>query len=54
MTSQVQSGFINTEKGLITGATVIINMNTINTMDLEGGSKESLDGHLMSDDFFRT
>lgn len=49
---QVQSGFIDTENGLITGATVIINMATINTTDLEGGSKESLDGHLMSDDFF--
>lgn len=50
----IQSGFINTESGLITGATVIINMTTINTIDLEGGSKESLDGHLMSDDFFGT
>ncbi|MDA9864394.1 YceI family protein [Flavobacteriales bacterium] len=49
---QIQSGFIDTENGLITGATVIINMGTINTTDLEGGSKESLDGHLMSDDFF--
>jgi len=49
---QVQSGFITAEKGLITGATVIIDMKTINTLDLEGGGKESLDGHLKSDDFF--
>ena len=49
---QVQSGFITAEKGLITGATVIIDMTSINTTDLEGGSKESLDGHLKSDDFF--
>ena len=49
---QVQSGFITAEKGLITGATFIIDMKTINTLDLEGGGKESLDGHLKSDDFF--
>jgi len=51
---QMQSGFLSTEKGLITGATVIIDMTSINTTDLEGGSKESLDGHLKSDDFFGT
>lgn len=49
---QISSGYIDMENGLITGATVIIDMTTINTLDLEGGSKESLDGHLKSDDFF--
>lgn len=49
---QISNGFITSEKGLVTGATVIIDMTSINTTDLEGGSKESLDGHLMSDDFF--
>ena len=38
---------------MISAATVIIDMASINTLDLEaGGGKESLDGHLMSDDFF--
>jgi len=49
---QISSGYINIEAGLVTGASVIIDMTSINTTDLEGGSKESLDGHLMSDDFF--
>ena len=49
---QISNGYINIEEGLVTGASVIIDMTSINTTDLEGGSKESLDGHLMSDDFF--
>jgi len=49
---QISNGFVTVENGLISAATVVIDMNTINTLDLEGGSKESLDGHLKSDDFF--
>ena len=51
---QISSGFVTMESGLITAATVTIDMTTINTLDLEGGSKASLDGHLKSDDFFGT
>ena len=48
----ISNGMITVTDGLISAATVVIDMNTINTLDLEGGSKESLDGHLRSDDFF--
>jgi len=49
---QVSNGLITVTDGLISAATVIIDMTTINTLDLDGGAKESLDGHLSSDDFF--
>jgi len=49
---QINNGMLTVENGLISSATVIIDMSSINTLDLEGGGKESLDGHLKSDDFF--
>jgi polyisoprenoid-binding protein YceI len=50
---QINNGMLTIEDGMISAATVIIDMGTINTLDLQaGGGKESLDGHLMSDDFF--
>ena len=49
---KISNGYLDVENGLVSGATVIIDMNTINTLDLDGGAKESLDGHLKSDDFF--
>ena len=49
---EISNGMITVNDGLISAATVIINMATINTLDLDGGAKESLDGHLTSDDFF--
>ena len=49
---QINNGMLTVENGLISAATVIIDMSSINTLDLEGGGKESLDGHLKSDDFF--
>ena len=48
----INNGLITVTDGLISAATVIIDMTTINTLDLDGGAKESLDGHLSSDDFF--
>ena len=48
----ISNGMITVSDGLISAATVIIDMTTINTLDLDGGAKESLDGHLSSDDFF--
>ena len=34
------------------GGKFVMDMTTINTTDLEGGSKERLDNHLKNDDFF--
>lgn len=48
----INNGLLTVEDGLISAATVVIDMTTINTLDLDGGAKESLDGHLSSDDFF--
>ena len=39
------------DDGIIEGE-IIINMLTINTTDIQGRGKESLDGHLKSSDFF--
>ncbi len=49
---QINNGMLTVKNGLISAATVIIDMSSINTLDLQGGGKESLDGHLKSDDFF--
>ncbi len=49
---QISNGLITVTDGLISAATVIIDMTTINTLDIEGRGKTSLDGHLSSDDFF--
>ena len=40
----ISNGMISVSDGLISAATVIIDMTTINTLDLDGGAKESLDG----------
>ena len=48
----ISNGMITVDNGLISAATVVIDMTTINTLDLEGDMKASLDGHLSSDDFF--
>lgn len=44
------SVFVNGEE--ITAGMFIIDMNTLNDLDLEGDSKEKLEGHLKSEDFF--
>lgn len=49
---QISNGLVTVTDGLISAATVIIDMTTINTLDIEGRGKTSLDGHLSSDDFF--
>ncbi len=48
----INNGMITVDNGMISAATVVIDMTTINTLDLEGGSKVTLDRHLSSDDFF--
>lgn len=49
---QLKEGTIELEGDQITGGEFVVDMTTINTQDLEGGSKKKLDGHLKSDDFF--
>lgn len=38
----------------LAGGKFTVDMTTINTTDLKGGTKDKLDGHLKSDDFFGT
>ena len=51
-TINLQSGFLTFESEKLAGGEFVVDMTTLNTTDLEGKSKNSLDGHLKSDDFF--
>ncbi|PTX63438.1 polyisoprenoid-binding protein YceI [Kordia periserrulae] len=51
-TINFKSGTLEFEDGKLVGGTFVIDMASINTTDLSGKSKQSLDGHLKSDDFF--
>lgn len=51
-TINLQSGNLVFKKKLVKGGTFVVDMTTINTTDLSGKGKESLDGHLKADDFF--
>lgn len=53
-TISLQSGALLFDEGKLTGGEFVVDMTTINTTDLEGGSKGKLDGHLHSADFFGT
>ena len=46
------SGQFEVSNGLISKGEFFVDMTTINVQDLTGGSKERLEGHLRSDDFF--
>tara|TARA_B100000989_G_C19386606_1_gene403915 strand:+ start:53 stop:664 length:612 start_codon:yes stop_codon:yes gene_type:complete len=46
------SGQFEVVDGLISQGEFVVDMTTINVQDLTGGSKERLEGHLRSDDFF--
>ena len=46
------SGQFEIADGLISQGEFLVDMTTINVQDLTGGSKERLEGHLRSDDFF--
>ncbi len=50
----LKSGSLMFEDGKLSGGEFTVDMTTINTEDLEGGSKGKLDGHLNSADFFDT
>lgn len=51
-TISIKEGELNFENNVLTGGTFTIDMGSINTTDLEGGSKNRLDGHLKDEDFF--
>lgn len=52
-TIKIKEGYILVDKkGNITGGQVIVDMNTIECLDLEGEWKQKLEGHLKSKDFF--
>lgn len=48
----LQSGALVFKGKVLKGGTFTVDMTTINTTDLSGKGKESLDGHLKADDFF--
>jgi polyisoprenoid-binding protein YceI len=51
-TIDIKSGEFKFTDGMLTAAEVVMDMSTIVSDDLTGGSKERLEGHLKSDDFF--
>lgn len=51
-TVKFKSGNLDVQNGVIKGGEFTIDMSTINCTDLSGKGKESLEGHLKSDDFF--
>ncbi|WP_436516826.1 YceI family protein [Ekhidna sp. To15] len=48
----LQGGRLEMVEGQLVGGIFTIDMTTITDTDLSGGSKEKLEGHLKSDDFF--
>lgn len=48
----VKSGSVTVSGDQLTGGKFTLDMNSINTLDLQGEWKDKLDGHLKSDDFF--
>ncbi|WP_375323824.1 YceI family protein [Flagellimonas sp. GZD32] len=53
-TISLKSGALQFDGEKLTGGEFVVDMNSINTTDLEGDYKGKLDGHLKSDDFFGT
>lgn len=47
-----KNGSLQLNNGKIISGNFTVDMNTINVEDLQGGSKQRLEGHLRSDDFF--
>ena len=48
----IKSGHLNFDNDKLSGGSFVIDMTTISSTDLTGGSKGKLEGHLKSDDFF--
>jgi polyisoprenoid-binding protein YceI len=53
-TVNLKEGALVFKKTKLAGGNFVIDMTSINTTDLSGDGKTSLDGHLKSDDFFGT
>ncbi|WKK87332.2 YceI family protein [Marivirga arenosa] len=51
-TVNIKEGALEVENGQVTGGSFVIDMNSIDVLDLEGEYKDKLMGHLRSDDFF--
>lgn len=51
-TITLKEGVLLFENEKLTGGNFTIDMTSINTTDLQGGSKNRLDGHLKDEDFF--
>lgn len=51
-TLSLKEGSLDIKKGKLMGGSFVIDMTSINNTDLSGGTKEKLEGHLKSDDFF--
>jgi len=51
---KITSGVFDIEDGAVKVGEFVIDMNSINCLDLEGGKKEKLEGHLKNADFFET
>lgn len=51
-TVNIKDGALEMENGEVTGGSFLIDMTTIDVLDLEGEYKGKLMGHLRSDDFF--
>ena len=51
-TLEIKNGKLNFDKGNLTGGSFDIDMTSIATTDLSGGTAEKLNGHLKSPDFF--
>tara|TARA_B110000908_G_scaffold161001_1_gene204779 strand:- start:612 stop:1274 length:663 start_codon:yes stop_codon:yes gene_type:complete len=46
------SGSLMMNDGILTGGSFVVDMTSLNTTDLQGNSKQKLEGHLKSNDFF--
>ena len=53
-TLDIYKGSVSVVDNRVNAAFVALNMSTINVTDLSGGAKASLEGHLSSEDFFRS
>lgn len=51
-TIKLKSGFLDMENDKLIGGEFVMDMTTINNLDLSGDSKGKLEGHLKSEDFF--
>ena len=51
-TVDIKSGALLVDNGGIVGGNFVLDMNSINSTDIEGEYKDKLDGHLKADDFF--